>query len=120
MDYLYRADLKNRNISIENILTHPALNGMTDVDTISVVMVFFRLEPEARSWGWRGVYCDIIDWSASIEWTASTGTPEEKQGVIELKTGEFEIVNNTKVLEGGQFSINDCNIDFLKKTITFS
>jgi len=107
-----------------------------DAECTAVAEVLFSLEPEYRSWGIKGIYCMPVEINAEILWTFYPQNEEEKklalakdgremndgsvEGSFEITKDGWEVEVEAHITEYGQFSIDDCDIDFANKTITLS
>lgn len=87
--------------------------NLTDYNAFA--RIEYALEPEYRSWGCKGIYCDIKKLGITIEWET-----ENNRGTLDVDgmSSEYERTVDAKLHEDGQFSIDDCDIDLEKKLIT--
>lgn len=90
--------------------------GLEVFDYEAVVDIDFDIEPEYRSWGIKGLFCDIRKVIITITWYSE----DKKEESFEIDATNWAIHNDVQVTKDGQLSINDCDIDLTNNSLTIS
>ena len=100
------------NFTVTNDFTYYIYGRPVDTDYDADISIDWNFDVEARSYGIKDIYIDII--SVSIELTDS-----ETYEPVKVDFSDFDIVNELEI-ESNQVMISNVDIDLEEKTIEVS